>query len=296
MLSGTVTINSTTGEIKNAADQILPVSSIVVSPGDIRVFYAQSFSIADAVITGSKPVAFVSPGPVEIVGVLDASANFDTPGPGAVSTGTCSGQTDASGVGGGAGNATTGGYGLYTPQMGASDYPPGGAAQNGFSLSGGCHGGGPPGGAGGGAIQIDSFTSIEIGSNALIDVNGGGARANNGGGGSGGNVILEAPMVAVMGGIVANGGSGSACTVDGANGLRTAMPAPGPSCTHSVGAGSGGTVTDAPGAATGFGGGAAGGGGGAVGRLRVATSDGTMSQGTGALLSIVATLDTLVLK
>ncbi|MEO6774747.1 MAG: hypothetical protein ABI467_17360 [Kofleriaceae bacterium] len=295
MLSGAVTIDTDTGQIKDAANVIVPISSLVVSPGDIRVFIASSFSIADATVTGAKPVAFVSPGPIEIRGVVDASAKFDVSGPGAVATGTCAGQTDASNVGGGGGNATPGGAGLYVVTS-TTTYPPGGSLQHGFELSGGCRGGGPPGGAGGGAVQLDSLTSIEIGSNALLDVGGGGARENNGGGGSGGNVILEAPTVSVLGGIVANGGSGSACGVDGTDGQRTAMPALAPICTHSIGAGNGGTATDAPGGGSGFGVGAAGGGGGAVGRLRVATSDGTMLQGTGALLSIVPTLDTLVLK
>jgi hypothetical protein len=150
------------------------------------------------------------------------------------------------------------------------------------------------GGEGGGAVQFVSLTAISI--SGAINVGGGGGGNDGGGGGSGGNVILEAPRVAFSGGgVFANGGSGGACAMPGNNGSQDANPAPGPGpCgSHSnIQGGNGGTVSTSP--ATGGrlmlnDTGSAGGGGGAVGRIRIATSDGTYGAGTAVLSAAVTT-------
>lgn len=95
--------------------------------------------------------------------------------------------------------------------------------------SGGGHGGdgnGGRGGGGGGGLQISSFTSISITDPAgdppgAIWAGGAGGeegvdKSGGGGGGSGGAILLEAPSITIMGGIVAaNGGGGGHGDGDG---------------------------------------------------------------------------------
>jgi hypothetical protein len=90
------------------------------------------------------------------------------------------------------------------------------------------------GGGGGGALQLTSFTAIEIqdgslyagGAGGLGDGEAAGSGADGGGaGGSGGSILLEAPSITVMAGsITATGGGGGAGHDDataGQNGQRT---------------------------------------------------------------------------
>ena len=301
------TIDTDTGFIRNSAFTKLNVSTVVVTGStDIRVFLGGSFDISNVVITGTKAVAFVSPGTVTVRGMIDASANLNASGPGASTTG-CVGEvaTDSSNtLGGGGGHVTKGGDGF-------SDQPdlqhggeiilraPGGASATGSALIGGCiGGGGGSAGGGGGAVQIDSLTKIEFPNTKLgfIDVGGGGARqssSRSGGGGAGGLVVLEAPEI-VLGSVTANGGSGASCLLDGMDatpnqvaayaGLSMCVSAP-----RSHG-GSGGTFDSGPGGGGGY---LGGGGGGAVGALFVNTLDGTYASVAGSILSAYVTPGTI---
>jgi hypothetical protein len=297
------TINTDTGEVKNSGGIVIPVNSLAVSQGatTIRALLGGSFSIGNVVVSGSNPLAIVSVGDITLTGLLDASADHSNRGPGAQGAGACVGQpSDIGGAGGG--NATDGGLG-GGPVLITSPRALGGAPQTGFEpLAGGCRGGQltsngstvADGGEGGGAVQFVSLTAISI--SGAINVGGGGGGYDGGGGGFGGNVILEAPRVAFSsGGVFANGGSGGACAMPGNNASQDANPAPGPGpCgAHSnILGGDGGTVSTSPAP----GGrlmlndsGSAGGGGGAVGRLKIATSDGAYDAGTAVLSAAITT-------
>jgi hypothetical protein len=288
--------------VKTSGGIAIQVQSLAVANGSgtIRALIGGSFSIGDVVVSGTNPLAIVSVGDVSLTGVLDASGNSTINGPGAQSIGPCAGLAADYGASGG-GNATAGGMGGIS-SVGTNPRPVGGGAQSGFEpLVGGCAGGAltsngsatSAGGGGGGAVQIVSLTSILI--SGSIDVGAGGGGFDGGGGGSGGNVILEAPRVSFStGGVFANGGSGGGCSAIGADASRDTNPAPGPgpcgalSLTHG---GDGGTTSAAPsgggkeqsGAASG------GGGGGAVGRLRIATRDGSYDAGTATVSAAVTT-------
>ena len=289
------TIDTDSGLIRNSANAKINVSTLVVTgPTDIRVFLGGSFDINDVVVTGTKAVAFVSPGAVTIRGMIDASAYKNVSGPGA-STAGCVGQTatySTESVAGGGGHATSGGQGKAVDSHGSViAAAAGGSLASGSALVGGCIGGGGPSaaGGGGGAVQIDSLTKIAftITNLGFIDVGGGGARQAsgiNGGGGAGGLVVLEAPDI-VLGNVTANGGSGGACGIDGSDATRDQAVAPGNACgggAYPTFSGAGGTI-DHP--ATGGGGFGGGGGGGAVGVMFVNTLDGTYISNGASIVS-----------
>jgi hypothetical protein len=300
------TINTDTGEVKTSGGIAVQVHSLAIGQGPttIRALIGGSFTIGDVSVLGANPLAIVSVGDIALDGVLDMGAESTASGPGAQRTGACAGQpSDVGGSGGG--NATEGAAG-GGPVLISNPRVPGGAAQTVFEpLGGGCPGGKllsngsavADGGGGGGAVQLVSLTAIAI--SGGIDVGGGGGGFNGGGGGSGGNVILEAPRVSFSaGGIFANGGSGGACSLNGTDASRDATPAPGPGPCGAHGelyGGAGGTVAAVPtsGGRVGVSETSAGGGGGAVGRLRIATLDGTYESGS-AVLSAVTTTATLV--
>ena len=299
------TIDTDSGLIRNSANAKINASTLVVTGStDIRVFLGGSFDIDDVVITGTKAVAFVSPGAVTIRGMIDASANKNVSGPGASATG-CVGKTatDTSGtVGGGGGHATPGGRGIsadFHQQVTAA--AAGGDVVAGTTLVGGCTGGGgTSAGGGGGAVQLDSLTKIEFTSTpklGFIDVGGGGAQSATtvaSGGGAGGLVVLEAPEVAI-GGVTTNGGSGSACGIDGNDATPNKVVAPGiPGCGfhNQTYSGGGGTVDLTPTDGGGLGG--RGGGGGAVGVMFVNTIDGTYASITGSIISAYVTVGSIM--
>lgn len=302
-----VHIDTAMGVITNTGGIAIPVQSLLITQGNsaIRAFYAKSFVIDDATVTGPDAVAFVAAGDITVQGIVDASGTVTTGGPGAQSSAAaCSGHSGQSQTcvvtstcegGGGAGNATagtSGGGGTGAAGMPQTDFTP---------LVGGCVGGSAldssgalvaSGGGGGGALQLVSGTKIEITASGLIDVGAGGGDPFAGGG-SGGNVVIEAPQVSIDGdgGIVGNGGAGGGCSVSGPDATRDLNPAigPGPCGNHNTdGGGSGGTATTAPTAS-----GRAGGGGGAVGRVRIATKDGTANVSNSALMSVAVTNDML---
>jgi hypothetical protein len=303
------TIDADAGTIKDTGGIAINADTLVVTQGasSIRVFLAGSFTIGDVSVTGHDALAFVASGDVSITGVIAAAANFDTNGAGAESAGTCLGEPGQSG-GGGGGNATAGGDGGQ-PDILSNPRAHGGVAESTFEpLVGGCAGGAlgsaasptAPGGGGGGAIQVISASAISIAGG--LDVSGGGGGTDGGGGGAGGTVVLEAPTVGFSGtaaGIYTNGGSGGACTAPGANGTRDAAAAPPPAPCGYMNrshAGNGGTATVIAGSgATSAVTGNPTGGGGAVGRLRIATKDGTFAAGT-ALLSAAVAMDQLAAK
>ena len=311
MIPAGSTIDTDTGNVRNSALTKLNVSTVVVTGStDIRVFLGGSFDIDDVVITGTKAVAFVSPGAVTIRGMIDASANKNVSGPGASTSG-CVGQsaTDSNGntVAGGGGHATPGGAGVTSRPIAAGGgviaTAPGGIAATGSALAGGCIGGGETSaaGGGGGAVQIVSLTAIRFTSTpalGFIDVGGGGARqasARASGGGAGGLVVLEAPAVD-LGGVTANGASGSTCGADGndANPSLAVASQVGSPCGSLVPkpvSGAGGTIDHAPTDAEGAGGG--GGGGGSVGALFVNTLDGAHLSVPGSILSAYVTPGTI---
>jgi hypothetical protein len=195
---------------------------------------------------GSRPVAIVAGGDVDIAGRIDASAwtsdstGARNPGPGGFSGTDVAGAggggaipaTGASDTGGGGGgHGTPGGRGGgagCTADVCAVAPGAGGTAINEsrFYLGGGGRGGaavtrGPciarTGGAGGGGLYIYSPTSITVTASGTIEANGGGGGGgrycgSNGtlagsGGGAGGQIELQAPVIVVdSGGLVVANG------------------------------------------------------------------------------------------
>lgn len=97
----------------------------------------------------------------------------------------------------------------------ASTFRPGSGGGASGGASSGSGAGGGAGGGGGGALRLVSLTSITVGANGVIRVNGGrgGSAAGvgadgGGGGGSGGVIVLAAPSVTNYGTISAVGGLG----------------------------------------------------------------------------------------
>jgi len=307
-------INTDTGLLLGPDNKLISVASLIVThpTGDIRVYVAKSFSFKGVTITGSKAVAFVAEDDITIDGLVDASANGNIPGPGGQTTfSSCQGVYAQ--VGGGGANAGAGGTGISRPT--STDpvaYGPGGTAQIALTtLVGGCAGGTAApnnGGAGGGAVQLVAGGSATFkpaaGTDAggVLDVGGGGGPLSSGGG-SGGNIIIEAPHVDIEGRLTANGGGGGCGPNPGEDGHPSAATALG-GCYRSPGTGphggSGGTKNSVSGGSGTFGiqtgnfGDLA--GGGSVGRAIIRTGDGTYVTGTQAIISVVATTDTLTLK
>lgn len=176
------------------------------------------------------------------------------------------------------------------------------------------------GGGGGGAFRIASKTSINIQSHAVILASGAGgesrdkaeslgrcidgATAGGAGGGAGGTILLEAPRVAVSGGVFANGGGGAggdarqAGPESGADGKAAISAAAGTQGHASddgkfeSGDGGAGGARANPNGGAGenasavtmdlepvFPAASGGGGGGGVGRIVVRTMDGTLAAG-----------------
>jgi len=200
-------VDSDTGVIRSGSEAIV-VATTTIAQGDgssLRVFLARAFVVHDARVTGSIAVAFVAIDDVEIMGVLDLSADRDLAGPGGrTCTGDGAGEAETGGVwepiklgdigggddyvlrssgSGGGGFGSEGGDGGY----GGSNTAPGsGGGRSGTAtlvpLRGGCPGGGRiPGrrGAGGGAIQIVSAAGelrVAGAPTAGVDAGGGGGH------------------------------------------------------------------------------------------------------------------------
>jgi hypothetical protein len=277
-------------------------------------------------VLGTRALVVLASGEISIDGILEVSASGSTGGPGGYDGGGRGGAGSgpggggggenggslgtSSGGGGGGGSGANGGAGGLG---GTSDAisPPVGPAAGGAGttdrtlhpLHGGSGGGGGSaagdnGGGGGGALQLSAATAIQVWG-SIIAVGGGGGRGKatgtdfgaGSGGGGGGAVLLEAPVINVVGYIAFGGGGGggaggdAASPTDGAagqpgqpNGVAAAGGGPGHS---SEGGGGAGGAAGAAAAAGGAGGWNGGGGGGAAGRALFATSTGQASLSAG---------------
>lgn len=247
-LTGNATIDTDSGTVTNGDGSTVLVTSaaVVRSPVAILAVSTRSMSAMNLRVTGTRALAILAHGDVELTGVLSVSAARESPGPGAPSSAPCTwgspvATTAGAGGGGGGSYGTLGGAGgsgagvlggLAGSINGTADITP---------LRGGCGGGLPyanfawdgmyraPGG-GGGAIQISTRGRVVLNSGAFITANGGGAKAyveapiyscqesggalrtchSGAGGGSGGAVLIEAAGVALSPGtgITSNGGAG----------------------------------------------------------------------------------------
>ena len=207
------------------------------------------------------------------------------------------GALGQAGARGGNGDAThTGGAGGTTAGCpGASLIPLVGGSGGGVGGSGSAGAGGF-GGGGGGALQLSSYTSIDVVGTLLPNeessiwaggAGGGGAVGGNGGGGGGGGgaLLLEAPAITISHALIgANGGGGGGGDngADGTSGQLSTGQAPGGAgAAPSNGGGDGGSAAGAPtiGGEPIDGGGGGGGGAGLI-RLNVPVSGLTIGSST----------------
>jgi hypothetical protein len=246
--------------------------SVVAVSGTLRAF-------------GSRPLVLVASDSVTVIGAIDVSSVAGDPS-------TCDPGIGAAAPSGGGAGGTFGGTGGNGGASGTG--APGGvaAAIGGVpSLRGGCPGGagasaGGVGGLGGGAVYVIAGASITI--PGTINASGGGGFGGTGdfirpggagGGGAGGMIGLDAPVVEIVGSVLANGGGGGEGGGNPNPGARGESPTKpdGPAAGGAGGAiyggdgGPGGAGTSAAGAGiagnNNIGGG--GGGGGGVGIIRV---------------------------
>jgi hypothetical protein len=268
---------------------------IILSEQDVTIEGQINFSAFS--FDGDGKLSTLLPGPGGGIGAIAGQAEAEGCAPG-TNGGGVAGTSDRTGGGGGGlgSDGAPGGVGGDGTEPGE-----GGDAQSadcpGSDLvplrggSGGAAGGvGVPagdGGGGGGAIQVSSFTRIQLfgAPSTVIDgilVNGGGGGAGDsgnggGGGGSGGSILLEAPQITVKSMILAaNGGGGGGsdpgtAAFVGENGRAEDKPAAG-----GAGAREGGRGASLL-SGSGIGGAGAdgtGGGGGGVGIIRFNVSSG----------------------
>jgi hypothetical protein len=307
-LGATATINTDDGTVLVDGNPVA-VKSVLVAQSSapiIRVFLVHSLTANDVTITGAQTIAaqtngrnalaIVSDGELKIGGVFAASADVSFSGAGEfpINDSTCKGSDSTvvgqalSGAGGGGFGGAGASGGTATNDDGSATGGTGGTVTGNpalVPLRGGCDSAkfSNVRGRGGGAIQLVSRTRIIV--SGVVAANG----SSYGGGGSGGGILLEAPVVEVSGGVVANGGAGSGggCILGlepGEDGRLDAMPATGGlGCTTNILGGNGGNggarnagaTMGASINATGKGFLAvAGSGGGGVGRIRVNTVSG----------------------
>ena len=271
----------------------------VLRYGTINVMSGRTLTL-----TGSRVAALVSDGDLTVAGIIDASANGLTHGPGGgtLTSGALSNSTTGAG---GAGYATAGGAGgNQTVAGGAAN---GGAAfdpLSGTVMVGGARGARPTiglgvsGGGGGGALLLVSCRGNVVVSGTL-DLGGGGANPGfdqiigaqlsligGGGGGTGGYGVIQGLGVQVTGSVFANGGGGGG---GGASDTSGTVGGDGPRSASSASGGNGAVVGGSSGGSGGIGGrqgggpgvgnppvsqGSPGGGGGAMGRFQSYTPTG----------------------
>lgn len=203
-------VNTDTGAVVSQLGTPIQVTRMTVTQSGgamMRVLLAKSWVINDVRILGTLPVAFVSSDEIKVQGVMDASADGDTGGPGALICDSASGGGGIPGSGfferlpsgssagypsflyiingfGGGGFGTAGGAGGLMDSAFALAGP---GLENGNAelvpLRGGCQGGGGGGsgstapplhrGAGGGAIQLVSGRAVHLVSGGVVHVGGG---------------------------------------------------------------------------------------------------------------------------
>jgi hypothetical protein len=194
-LPGGSTIDSDSGIVMAAGTPVVVTNTTVTQPGGptVRVLIARSWTLNGVRIRGSLPVAFVSTEEIKIQGVIDASADAEAGGAGAVACGATGGGGSAQGfferprVGttpglpaflwasngfGGGGFGAAGGAG-GTRNAGLLVGTPGVVNGNDelVPLRGGCEGGGQDAahrGGGGGAVQFVSGQSVHVTANGAI--------------------------------------------------------------------------------------------------------------------------------
>jgi hypothetical protein len=279
---------------------------------DVGIFSFESLMITGRVtFTGVNAVAFVSNRDITVGGIVDARGPCgsndgpgQTPGPGGFTGGagaqagggTGGGQASGgdAGGGGGGGYGGNGGIGGKTNGTGGAGGVSWGSATvpvllGGAGGAGGDDPNGGAGGGGGGAIQLLSNTQIQIASGGSINVGGcGGDVANGahpgGGGGAGGAIVLEAPLVTILGALAANGGGGaggdSPANPGSAGQVGSALAQPGGGKTANENGGSGAAGTTLIGVNAANGGAHCGGGGGGVGWIRINTRAGSAMLGS----------------
>lgn len=282
---------------------------------EIAVLHVRRLIVANNAtvnVRGDRPLVVIASREITVDGVLDASAAGGRPGAGgslaqagagAGGDGEHAPNSFRESGGGGAGFGTAGARGGHAICMPNCTNAEGGEAGDSYGApalpnlvggSGGGQGGVDgqctpgAGGAGGGAVQLYSGISIDIGANGGIHVGGGGGSGGmscsnssaGGGAGSGGAIFLQAPDVTHQGTLAANGGAGGGAGSgsggdgdpgdDGVLGVTAAMGGGGGGSTGQAG-GNGGTGALAPlqGVDDPGNGGNGGGGGAAVGRIAI---------------------------
>jgi hypothetical protein len=316
-LGSATTIDTTALTIGGAAN------AFFVEQDSYAVLYTGAFDVqADITVVGALPLIVSATGQIEIEGNVSLFGHDAVPGPGAPAASPGAGGSGTSAnVGEGAKISSGGGGGSYGSlgALGFAEYPTTTSIGTiyGGSIAGLLIGGAPGGdggeqqapGVGGGALQLSSAMSITVGAFAINAGGGGGGAAlgigGGGGGGAGGEIILEAPTMAVLGAVTANGGGGGGggpgdgnaqAAQPGQNGQPNATPASG---------GIGGMPQGAPGgsgaagvsgsfveAATGnLGGSIGGGGGGGAGRIWLRYRSTTPPTVSGAVISPPAETD-----
>ena len=252
--SGTPTFNTDTGELTGMTPppncifttQQQQTSSTPPQQFTVAVLIVRNLTIFENAIlriTGTRPLAIVARERIQIVGILDGSANLNNPGPGGLATGPGAGNsgTSTSTSNGGVDSGGAGGsYGSFgadgaTARAGSTTVNGGvrGATYNDDSLpisveagsAGGAGGDADAnatapcglGGGGGGAIQLTAGYVLQIRGQVLANGGGGLGGCNKnaqgqggGGGGSGGGLYFESRMLDLASGsvVAANGGGG----------------------------------------------------------------------------------------
>lgn len=295
-------------------------SSVSITNG-VTIFRFNHVHVTGTVnLTGSNAIALVANGTLVVDALIDGrpatgclTVQTGIAGPGGFAGGTTqqAGIGSGGGMPGSGGDKTEGGGGGGNGGSGGSggsagpDGPAGGAAYGsgdptiavlvGGGGGGGADGGGAVGGGGGAALQLASNVSIAIGSNGAINLGGcgghhGGGNDSGGGGGAGGTLLIEAPMLTLVGVLAANGGGGGGGSggTDGSAGSTDAQPAPGGARNTNVAVGgsgaAGATITGDNGTYSSQPSHSGGGGGGA-GRIRLETRTGSAMVGSAAILS-----------
>jgi hypothetical protein len=235
--SGT-TINTDNGTVTTPNGTVAIATNLVTQSGGptLRVLIAKSFTLGNVRVSGTLPLALVAPGEIKLTGVLDASADAATIGPGALAcAGTGAGGAPGAGLwarppagnsggypgylwnvngSGGGGFGTAGGVGgerTDTSVVGAAGIVNGVATL--IPLRGGCPGHSDNAtyrGAGGGAVQLVSNKRVHLvdsgASKGMINVGGGGGHAGD----LGRDDVSSGPTVYGA----AGGGSGGAVLIE----------------------------------------------------------------------------------
>jgi hypothetical protein len=303
--------------ISSTCTNCLPVTSVTITQNDASgtpadLYVLNSLTIdpsATLALMGPRPVILAVRGAVTIHGLLHVGGvGWGTaggalrPGPGGFSgvanrgpgAGYSTSPAYPNSLGGGASYCGAGGKGATSQPPNA----PGGMTYGNPELSpliGGSAGGQQnpndgQEGPGGGAIQIASGISVEVGAQGAINAGGGGGNSG-GGGGSGGSILLEAPQVRILGSLAANGGGGGSNNAGsfggaGADATANGQPAAGNagaggngSAAASISGGDGVIVTPEGGSPS------YGAGGGGAGRIRINTASGDFGKGPSTIIS-----------